>query len=330
MPSDSWKKEHKSVIDDFLRYMNQHSHDYILKGGTSLRACYGLDRMSEDIDLDSMNKGRIGRIVEDFCSARHYTFRIAKRTDTVQRYMINYGKDSHPLKIEISYRRKNIDPQEYEIRKGITVYNIDRICQMKTSAYNSRDKLRDLYDIVFICNHYWNEITDTSKNGLRDAFEYKGLEQFDYLVNTTSDTSIDEDRLADDFLSTYEKLGLITESEEQIYSEPNTEDNTISKNVKQIINMLQQAESEYRKFAEEPFHEQAGLHYQQGQELEKNAFLMIKKHVDEPEFKEMLKDSIGSIMIGDKTKETIVNYLTDNDKGNRQIQKKNQHDEQAR
>jgi len=46
----------KKVIDDTLRFINDRTDRFILKGGTSLMECYGLDRMSEDIDLDSVDK----------------------------------------------------------------------------------------------------------------------------------------------------------------------------------------------------------------------------------------------------------------------------------
>ena len=50
------RKLHFEIIKDFLLYLNRVSKDYILKGGTSLMTCYGLDRFSEDIDLDGFNK----------------------------------------------------------------------------------------------------------------------------------------------------------------------------------------------------------------------------------------------------------------------------------
>lgn len=86
---DTWREKHYKVISDFLSYLNKKTDDYILKGGTSLLACYNLDRFSEDIDLDGKSNRNIKKIVDEFCKISDYTYRIAKDTDTVKRFMIN-------------------------------------------------------------------------------------------------------------------------------------------------------------------------------------------------------------------------------------------------
>ncbi len=208
------RKKHKTVIDDFLQYMNEKTHDYILKGGTSLMECYGLDRMSEDIDLDSVNKEKILEIVDSFCKSRGYTYNVNKDTDTVKRYMIHYdqneGEIAKPLKVEISYRKRAISPEDYQIRNGITVYNIDQIAIMKENAFSQRDKIRDLYDIVFICKKYKDQLDRNILNMIRDGFENKGLEYFDYITQTQKDELIDVDKLASDLLDVFDDFGLIT------------------------------------------------------------------------------------------------------------------------
>ena len=47
---------HKKVIIDFLNYLNSQTDQFILKGGTALMLCYGLNRFSEDIDLDGFKQ----------------------------------------------------------------------------------------------------------------------------------------------------------------------------------------------------------------------------------------------------------------------------------
>lgn len=217
--SDDWRNQHSKVISDFLAYLNKNSEDYILKGGTSLMMCYNLDRFSEDIDLDCARSKQIQNIVENFCQTRGYSYRIAKNTDTVKRFMVNYGISEKPLKIEISYRKRVIDKSEYSKINGIIVYNIDNICMMKVNAYTSRDKIRDLYDLTFICINYWNHLSPLVKNMVKNCVEFKGLEQFDYLINQQSDPLINNDKLAEDFLEMYDKLGLwISEDEQELVS----------------------------------------------------------------------------------------------------------------
>ena len=209
-----WRPEHSKTIYAFLDYLNQNSNDFILKGGTALLTCYKLDRFSEDIDLDGKNKG-IEEIVKGFCDMYGFAYRIAKDTDTVKRYMVNYGNTGKPLKVEVSFRRKEIGTDETTRINGILVYNINTLCIMKTNAYASRDKIRDLYDVSFICNHYFNQLSSQTIALLRTAIEYKGIEQFDYIVREQQDELIDQGKLADDFLSMYDKLGLLYNEKEK-------------------------------------------------------------------------------------------------------------------
>jgi len=202
--------DHQTVINDFLLFLNKKSNDYILKGGTSLSKCYGMRRKSDDIDFDSVDKFTIKKIVNDFCDINNYSYRIAKDTDTVKRFMIDYGDSGHPLKIEISYRRKDIDKNNCVKINGTLVYNINTITGMKINAYLSRDKIRDLYDVIFICDNFWDDLSNKEKEQITEAFEYKGLEQFDYLVENAENLpdDIDIDKLAEDFLTVYDKIGL--------------------------------------------------------------------------------------------------------------------------
>lgn len=211
----SWRNEHKKTINDFLFFLNQITEDYILKGGTALITCYNLDRFSEYIDLDGKSKN-IGNIVAKFCENNKYTYRTAKDTDTVKRYMVNYGNSSRPLKVEISFRKKHISKDEYTKINGICVYKIDNLCLMKTNAYLGRDKIRDLYDVSFICNNYYNQLSQPVISNLQNALEYKGLEQFDYIINQQKDELIDNEKLTMDFLTMFEKLNLMyTEKEKE-------------------------------------------------------------------------------------------------------------------
>lgn len=195
---------------NFIYFMNKVTDDFILKGGTSLLLCYKLDRFSEDIDLNGFDGGlQFFKIVETFSKKYGYSFRIAKDTDTVKRVLIDYGSSEKKLKIEVSYRN-GIDKskENYTIINGIVVYTIPAILSMKLNAYNHRDKIRDLYDIVFIYNTYLGMLDDVRIELLRDAIAYKGCEQVLYLIENQSDTLINQDKLFDDFLKMYENLGL--------------------------------------------------------------------------------------------------------------------------
>jgi predicted nucleotidyltransferase component of viral defense system len=210
----NWRKQHGEVILSFMAHLNAKTDNFVLKGGTALYLCYNLDRFSEDIDLDGREKGLVP-LVEEYCTLNGYAYRVAKDTAMVERCFINYGNDGRPLKVEASYRRAEIPTNEIKMINGIRVYGIEPLCVMKTSAYAGRDKIRDLYDIAFICNNYYDQLSLPTIALLRSSVEYKGIEQFDYVVRNQPDELIDNDKLADDFLKMYEHLGLLLDENEQ-------------------------------------------------------------------------------------------------------------------
>ena len=214
--NEDWRVQHGEVITDFLNCLNGINtlDHFILKGGTALMTCYGLDRFSEDIDLDGLNPD-IEKIVNTFCFEQGFTYRTAKDTNTVKRFMIDYGNAGKPLKVEVSYRRKSIDPSEITKINGITVYDIEPLCIMKANAYASRDRIRDLYDLTFICNNYWSELSAPTQAIVRSTVEHKGIEQFDYLIQTQSDELIDNDKLAADFLKMFDRLDLLADGKDR-------------------------------------------------------------------------------------------------------------------
>lgn len=210
--SNDWRTKHREVIDSVLSIINSDSDRYVLKGGTALMTCYELDRFSEDIDMDSPDRDSL-KYIQQYCKETGATYRIAKDTETTTRYFIHYG-GKKPLKVEISHRSKEIDKSLVCKINGITVYNIETICMQKTSAYSDRDKLRDLYDLGFIGKHYYNELSPLVKAHLSEALSHKGIQQFDYLLAQEDDELIDKDKMLDNFLTTWDNLGLLKNEED--------------------------------------------------------------------------------------------------------------------
>ena len=103
-----------------------------LKGGTALLLCYGLDRFSEDIDLDGRKKlnlqSRLGAVLSRVTT--EHDIRIVKDTDTVQRLKIRYKTllATGNLKIEVSYRTSFEEVDLAEIN-GIKTYKIARLIE---------------------------------------------------------------------------------------------------------------------------------------------------------------------------------------------------------
>lgn len=207
---DGEKQIQYNLMKSLLQYINKMSDRFVLKGGTALMLGYGLDRFSEDIDLDGFDR-KIGQFIEKYCDLNDLECHCIKNTSTVIRYMIKYNEKNNPLKVEVSFKEKNLDENKFEKIDDINIYNINNLLIMKNNAYNHRDKIRDLYDIVFILNNYKEQINEYVLDVIKDSFTHKGLEQFDYLIQTQSDPLIDNEKLAMDFLSVFDKLELFTD-----------------------------------------------------------------------------------------------------------------------
>lgn len=210
------EQDHKHVIRQFLKQMNAFSSSFILKGGTALVECYGLDRFSENIDLDA-SRAKLHEFIDDFCKSSGYSYRIAKDTPAVNQFMIDCGSlMKKRLKVEVSYRSMVIPPDTYTEADGIQVYTMDRMAQLKSVAYLSRDRIRDLYDLCYICNQYLSDLKESTVNQIKDAFSYKGFDNFDYIVRSESDPFIDKEHLADSYLKAFDRLGLLYTNDEKL------------------------------------------------------------------------------------------------------------------
>lgn len=206
---NDWQEKHHEIIDNFLKSLNTETNQFILKGGTALLTCYGLDRFSEDIDLDARSNHNILSMIHRFSIHQNFNYRVGKDTDTVKRVFLDYGNPNHKLKIETSYRQKNIIEDSDVINiNGITVYSIDSLFQQKCDAYLGRERIRDLYDVCFIFENYRPQLSKSSIKQLQRAFTYKGIDEVDALVSEQKDVLIDGDELAYKFLSISEAIGL--------------------------------------------------------------------------------------------------------------------------
>jgi len=50
--TEEQQKEHELVMKALCQGFRKKSLPMVLKGGTALKLCYGLDRFSEDLDFD--------------------------------------------------------------------------------------------------------------------------------------------------------------------------------------------------------------------------------------------------------------------------------------
>lgn len=203
-----WRDLHFNVMSDFLLELNSYVNGAVLKGGTSLMLCYGLDRFSEDIDLDVTDRRIcLHEFVNLFCVRHGISYRIAKDTDTVKRYMLHYGGNK-PLKVEVSYRQL-ASGQELDCINGVLVYTISKLFSQKLLAYTGRSKIRDLFDVMFIYNKYYEYLAGMQISQLKDVVSYKGLSNAEVLIREQPDELINSDKLVNDYLNMWNSLGLL-------------------------------------------------------------------------------------------------------------------------
>lgn len=184
---EQYQKERLELIKEILPYFGE---NFVLKGGTALSLYYGLNRYSEDIDLDCMtnNMNFISKL------KRHKNFskwniNIKKDTDTLFRAMIDYGATSHygsyPLKIEVSSRNKDLlrsNILKYENIKSVNVYCVDELIKMKGVAFSGRDKIRDFYDLGYLLGAYPGKFSKENLFSIREKIFYCGEYELNLLL----------------------------------------------------------------------------------------------------------------------------------------------------
>lgn len=82
-------------IEIMKKILNEIDDTYILKGGNALFLYYGLDRFSEDIDLDSKtNNLNVLKNLKKIVQEENWKINIKKDTETTFRIMIDYNDEN--------------------------------------------------------------------------------------------------------------------------------------------------------------------------------------------------------------------------------------------
>lgn len=182
----SYQEERLNLIKYLLpKFGNR----FILKGGTALILYYGIDRYSEDIDLDVISGSM--NLVEYLKNPGFKTWEvnIKKDIETVFRVMIDYGsysdKGKYPLKIEVSSRNKK-DIKEgilkYKNVEGVNVYDLETLKEQKIVALMRRNKIRDFFDVGMMLQKYPEIFSDTRLRDIKTEMDYTGLDDLSNLL----------------------------------------------------------------------------------------------------------------------------------------------------
>jgi predicted nucleotidyltransferase component of viral defense system len=168
-------------------------NELVLKGGTALLFCYGLQRYSTDLDYDGFNYNF--KILDEIKSVFNSNgleldkINIKKDTDTVKRYMLHYKEaENNPIKLEISFR--NIDDVEY-INKNIiqinniNTYNINYLAAKKTKkieAFLNRTAARDIFDVSFLLQCFPGCVNKELLEKCKSKLSSIGLDQMENIL----------------------------------------------------------------------------------------------------------------------------------------------------
>jgi predicted nucleotidyltransferase component of viral defense system len=178
--------DHELVMKALCQGFHKKSLPMVLKGGAALKLCYGLDRFSEDLDFDSIKPLNLVHSIEDIFTQlgknrakfRHPNITLTKKTDTVRRYRVTYG-DNINLKIETSLRGTPDDKDITELN-GILTYKISVLIKQKLCALQGRTTARDLHDVVFLYDNFYDDFGDIQKATITDLYNAQDsvLERF--------------------------------------------------------------------------------------------------------------------------------------------------------
>lgn len=170
------------------------NENLVMKGGTLLRACDEEARYSEDLDFDWVGKFEdfyllINRVLDDVMQNSDIKFTVRPKRRTSKNLIIEWktAYDGGNTKIEAVFLKNredlppkqfwDVDVERYGDINGpsqICGYTVTSIMADKLSCISSREKARDLYDIITLSEHSecnlgeaWDRYTKQFDNRLR-------------------------------------------------------------------------------------------------------------------------------------------------------------------
>jgi len=202
--TDTQQAEHLAVMTEICHHFNHKRMPMVLKGGTALKLCYGLDRFSEDLDFDcakSLNlessiAAVFARLGKAQANLRNPEISVTKDTQTVKRYRIIYAGDIN-LKLETSLRGTPKDEDLIELN-GILTYKIEKLIQQKLRALNGRTAARDLHDVIYLYDQYFDSFEEGDLAEVEALYRNQSAVIDEYNSAYSEDTILSTSDLLDD------------------------------------------------------------------------------------------------------------------------------------
>lgn len=203
--TEEQETEHLEVMTAICHGFLKKGLPMVLKGGTALRLCYGLDRFSEDLDFDCAKSLNLEPSIKEVFThlgksqshLRTPDISIKKDTDTVKRYRVIYAGDVN-LKIETSLRGTPDDNDITEIN-GILTYKIGKLIQQKLGALNGRTAARDLHDVIYLYENFPNDFGEDELGEITTLYSSQSSILEEYSSAYDEDTILNISDLLEDF-----------------------------------------------------------------------------------------------------------------------------------
>lgn len=102
---------------------------------------------------------------------------------------------------------------------SIDLHCINKITYNNLLKFQNKVILVNLYNIIFLIKNYWEKLSDATKDNIKDSFSHKGIDYFEMLLETQSDELIDKEKLQNDFIDIWNKVGLNENDDEDFVDE---------------------------------------------------------------------------------------------------------------
>lgn len=152
------KAAHREVAkaqDLIVEALYEAFDEAVLHGGTAIWRCYGGNRFSEDVDAYIAKDAK--KLAKLFSMLEKSGFVVEKRKIGERSLYSTLRFNRTVVRFEAVFKAVSGSLKEYETAEGnlVTVYTLtpEELAKEKVSAYLSRFKVRDLYDVFFLLRH---------------------------------------------------------------------------------------------------------------------------------------------------------------------------------
>ncbi len=152
------RKKHRELAglqDILIENIYEILPETVLHGGTAIWRCYSGNRFSEDIDV--YIERDVKKIEEFFKKLKELGFEIIKKRIKQNSLFSVLRFNTAEIRFEAVFKKVNSIIKEYETcdESLVNIYTLlpEDLIKEKVSAYISRRKIRDLYDIFFLLRY---------------------------------------------------------------------------------------------------------------------------------------------------------------------------------